>query len=379
MKKTKAQPIISILVSYYNDQTFLKEHISSVIRQTYPHWELILLNHASTDNSREIARSFDDPRIKHIDYPINIGAMGGLLLKECLKQATGKYIKFFSADDYLLPNGLETLVNYMETHPEKDFAFGDVNYVDIQSRALGNSWFNSRSGFAPDLTEQEALKRFFDVASIYPFAGQIIRKKILKPEYLNNNFILLFDVNLWSALLLNGYKVGIIPTPVAGYRIHKDQMTSISKRQLVDMRFTKEVESYRRLFLSAPNLDMIRYLCADSPYVSLLENQTDLHFILGEYLLRKHNSVTGYLILNDLFEKEENVAYILRKFKFSMYNFRQLVTPFSLPTNFARKQARKYAKQFTAIQIGYMVVFKIQQILKQLFHRITHHKQDYSC
>jgi hypothetical protein len=70
-KNNENEPLVSIIMLTSNEKN-IQNTINSVLKQTYENWELILLNHASTDNSREIAHSYKDSRIKHIDYPINI-------------------------------------------------------------------------------------------------------------------------------------------------------------------------------------------------------------------------------------------------------------------------------------------------------------------
>ena len=83
-------PEISVLIPYYNDEDFLRESIQSVLDQTYTDFELVLINHACTDSSRKIARSFEDGRIVHIDLPVNAGA--GVILDAFLKKARGTYV-----------------------------------------------------------------------------------------------------------------------------------------------------------------------------------------------------------------------------------------------------------------------------------------------
>lgn len=361
----KKQPLVSVCVSYYNDSAFLGEHIESFINSTYKNWELILLNHASTDNSREIARSYDDPRIKHIDYPFNIGAMGGVLLKECLKQAKGEYIKFFSADDFIVPDGLETLVNYMEDNPEKDFAFGNVAYVDKNSHFLGDTWFHNRPGFSLNYDEKQALKCFFDSMSIFPFAGQIIRRSSLDERWMNNNYILLFDVSLWSSFLLHGKKLGLIDHVVANYRIHKNQATSVDKAKIAGMRYQYEVEAYRKLYLDSDNVEIIKYLCSSSPYISKMDSIKDIPFIIGEYFLRNCKSVEGYLILNDYFEKNENIKYIYDKFGFSMKDLRLLCAPLDKVRNTTdwRSAARGFNNELSLKQVIFLLLYKLRKKL----------------
>jgi glycosyltransferase involved in cell wall biosynthesis len=70
---------ISIVLPYYNDSKFLSGSIQSVLNQTYKDFELILINHGSTDNSEKIVKSFSDSRIKHIKIARNYGGGGSYL------------------------------------------------------------------------------------------------------------------------------------------------------------------------------------------------------------------------------------------------------------------------------------------------------------
>ncbi len=76
-------PLVSVFIPYYNDSKYLRKAIDSIFAQTYKNFELILLNHASSDGSRDIAHSYHDKRIKHIDMPKNYGAGGEYYLKKC--------------------------------------------------------------------------------------------------------------------------------------------------------------------------------------------------------------------------------------------------------------------------------------------------------
>ena len=88
---TSSLPLVSVFLPYYNDRRYLKEAIESVLNQTYPNWELILLNHATEDDCREIAHSYKDNRIVHIDMEENLGAGGGILFEKMLLASSGKY------------------------------------------------------------------------------------------------------------------------------------------------------------------------------------------------------------------------------------------------------------------------------------------------
>lgn len=106
MNKTK----ISIIVPIYNQASILHECLGSLIQQTLPDIEILLINDASTDNSLEIIKSCQAqfPNIvRVINSPINLGPGGARNLG--IESASGKYIGFVDSDDIVLPNMYEKL------------------------------------------------------------------------------------------------------------------------------------------------------------------------------------------------------------------------------------------------------------------------------
>ena len=186
-------PLVSIYMHYYNDKNFLKNTIEAILASTYKNFELILINHKTEDSSREIAHSFTDSRIKHIDMPYNAGyGCSGLMLIEFLKIAKGKYVKLLCADDIIEKDGLETLVNYMESHPEKDFAFGNMEYVDEQGNDLHENHFNEKEGFSLDNDEIKCLQLFSQGISFLPYPACIIKREIL---------LIIINILIWVLII----------------------------------------------------------------------------------------------------------------------------------------------------------------------------------
>lgn len=103
-------PLFSILIANYNNGQYLQETIESVKVQDYIHWEIIIVDDASTDNSIDIYKKYaDDNRIK-IYY--NSENKGVTYTKwRCLEVASGEICGFLDADDSLLPNALSIMVN----------------------------------------------------------------------------------------------------------------------------------------------------------------------------------------------------------------------------------------------------------------------------
>ena len=94
------KPLVSIIMNCYNGEQYLKEAIDSIYAQTYNNWEVIFIDNCSTDNSAEIAKSYEDERIKYHKVRKNIPlyAARNIAINKC----NGEYIGFLDCDDILI-------------------------------------------------------------------------------------------------------------------------------------------------------------------------------------------------------------------------------------------------------------------------------------
>ncbi|RDC63532.1 glycosyltransferase family 2 protein [Adhaeribacter pallidiroseus] len=111
-------PVVSVICLCYNHERFLAEALDSVLAQTYPNIEIIILDDASTDNSvaiiQEYCRRF--PHLQFIQNSSNLGSCRAF--NRAFKQSTGKYIIDFATDDVLLPNRITEQVQCFADLPE---------------------------------------------------------------------------------------------------------------------------------------------------------------------------------------------------------------------------------------------------------------------
>jgi glycosyltransferase family protein len=103
---------ISVIIPVYNKEKYVTKTIESVLNQTYKNLEIIIINDASTDNSKAICESFKDERIVMINNPKNLGA--GATRNLGLSKVTGDFISFVDADDYICEDYYETLYKMIE-------------------------------------------------------------------------------------------------------------------------------------------------------------------------------------------------------------------------------------------------------------------------
>lgn len=128
------QPItVTILMPVYNGANYIAEAIESVLIQTYTHFELIIVNDGSKDNTAEIIMSFNDPRILLVTEPHKGIASA---LNTGLSHAKGKYIARFDADDTCLPKRLEEQVSFLDNNSEYVAVGCDAEYVSADGEHL---------------------------------------------------------------------------------------------------------------------------------------------------------------------------------------------------------------------------------------------------
>lgn len=114
----------SIIIPTYNRADLLPKAIGSIQRQTYTHWELVIVDDGSTDNTAEIVKPYlADVRIKYI-YQQN--AERSAARNNGIKSATGDYICFLDSDDYYLPERLALLQSAITPHSDKTFFYSGI-------------------------------------------------------------------------------------------------------------------------------------------------------------------------------------------------------------------------------------------------------------
>ncbi len=317
-------PLVSILIPYYNDEKFLKCSIESVLKQSYQNFELFLLNHATEDSCREIARSYNDPRIKHIDMEENIGGGSGLLLQKMFDQSCGKYIKVVSADDELREGGLETLVNYMESTPDVDFAFGNVEYINSEGKDLNVNHFDVREFFSVENTPADCIGLLGRGIGFLPWAGAIIKADILKTVKINKTYIYCFDINLWLALFCKGYKAGYINKLVANYRIHESQASAIGAIDKVAAYDWYEHKTYYKTFLTLEDINIAKEIFPESPFVDKLNDKKDIPFFIAHGLFMEQRFV-GHSAeyIDDLLNDDESRKHLEEVFGYGIKEYRE--------------------------------------------------------
>lgn len=119
MTASREQPLVSVVTPVYNGATYLRECIDSVLGQTYQNWEYVILDNASTDDTPDIVREYAarEPRIRHLRNDTLLPQIQNWNVAMAGIAPQSQYCKVIHADDVLMPECLERMVDVAEKYP----------------------------------------------------------------------------------------------------------------------------------------------------------------------------------------------------------------------------------------------------------------------
>ena len=208
-------PLISIIMSVYNEEIYLKEALQSIFNQTIEDYELIIVDDCSTDRTVEIIKSFNDPRIKLITNETNMGLTKNL--NKALKLCRGEFIARMDGDDICMPDRLRKQVEYMRLHPE-------YMLTGCQTRTFGEQ---NMTWCLKD--NPEKLRIMMLIRPVLAHPTFMMRKELIfdKNFCYDESFRSAQDYDL-AQRVSEFYSIGIVQEVLLNYRTHKKQVSSKS-------------------------------------------------------------------------------------------------------------------------------------------------------
>ena len=275
MKSEKPKkPKISVIMSVYNGEKYLREAIESILAQTFTDFEFIIVNDGSTDNSLEIMQSYDDKRIKIINNEKNIGLT--MSLNKALKEARGEYIARQDADDVSLPNRFEEQMKYFVVHPETAVLGTSKYVINKDGKILRKVIASSNPSKIP----------FY--ANVFTH-GSVMFKKLVVNElgYYNELFRYSQDYELWLRIAKH-YKISNLTQVLYKLRIHEENIrgTNVEEAMLYHLLAQKSNKNG----LNAEILDKIKNKDIFELYTYLnIQERVIFHKALGHKYAKSNN------------------------------------------------------------------------------------------
>lgn len=248
---------VSLIISVFNGEKYLRECLDSVIRQTLKEIEVICLNDGSTDKSKEILAEYSkDSRFKIINQE-NIGL--GASRNKGMELAKGEYIAFLDADDWLVDNALETAYNEAKNKNTDITMFQMINYKENTGEEKKNDWFNLDKfdkRFKDTVFNNQQTKDFLFHLSVSAC------QKIYKRSYLeriNAKFpegIYFEDAPFFFNIWLRANRISIIKEYLYYRRSHENSITAKCDEKFFDV--IPSGEEFFKIFVETGNYEIYK-------------------------------------------------------------------------------------------------------------------------
>ncbi|MBP1680156.1 MAG: glycosyltransferase [Proteobacteria bacterium] len=173
-------PKVSIIIPVYNHAMYIEQTLNSILCDTYPSKEIVLINDGSKDNSDAVIQAWIQAHESTIEVNYLNRENRGLTktLNELITRSSGQYIVILGSDDYLINNTIEERVRLLENNPSKLMVIGDAIVVDendtttYESGLFGFHHGNKTSYFNNSGLKREIVKNWSVVGPV----GMVNRK-----------------------------------------------------------------------------------------------------------------------------------------------------------------------------------------------------------
>jgi len=243
------KPLVSFLIPYYNHKQYVDQTLDSILNDTYPNKEIIIINDGSTDadisviddwierNSNTLPIKFISRENKGITKTFN----------ELAKVSKGKYIVFCASDDYLINNTIKDRVSILEKNQEKMTLIADTSVVDSNSKTIHKSsiddWLPHKHSNKKNYFSDEGLA--YEIINRWKLPGpcNMMNKKLFIESGGYDETLFLED---WDFYLRAAAHKSIIyyDQKVAAYRIHGKNLSSKSKFKLTYSLYLSAKKNY---------------------------------------------------------------------------------------------------------------------------------------
>lgn len=183
-------------MSVYNSEAYLREAVDSILAQTIPDFELIIIDDGSTDQTTSILNTYSDPRIVRLTNNSNLGLTNSL--NKGLAVVRGQYLTRMDADDISVPDRFERQLAFLAKHPEIGLVGSNMASIDAQ----GNPLYGGRAEFEAG-AEDGFIRWMLHWTNPIPHVTIFMRHEILQKNTLEYDpaFNTVEEFELWTRLI----------------------------------------------------------------------------------------------------------------------------------------------------------------------------------
>lgn len=210
----KNPPLISVIMSVYNEEQYVEKSIRSILNQTEQDFEVIIFDDCSTDATPDLIERIQDDRIRLYRNTENCGLTRNL--NQGLKLAEGKYIARMDGDDFSLPARFEKQVKYLEENP-------GVMLIGCWTQNFGASFLHAK------LRENsQELKARMLVRPVFAHPGFMMRKELIEKGYFYDEAFRTAQDYDFASRVAEKFEIGMVQEVLLFYRVHDKQISNLA-------------------------------------------------------------------------------------------------------------------------------------------------------
>lgn len=253
---------VSIVMATYNGEKYLRQQLNSILEQTCQHFELIVVDDASTDETLSILNEYaaSDDRIHVYPAENNLGLVANF--ERGLRLAKGEFIALSDQDDIFRKDKIEQLMNALKAHPDRDLAVSDLSLIDEE----GNEIARSMRRYQRLKPRQGKPFRRLLRSNFATGCAMMFRRRLLEPAIPFPPDCVVHD--WWLAVIASSAKGGgiyLVEEPLTAYRQHRANVLGAraacnrSARGIIDQIksplrgvsvFDERMNLYRKLYVN---------------------------------------------------------------------------------------------------------------------------------
>jgi GT2 family glycosyltransferase len=217
VRNNASLPLVSIIVPVFNGEKYLRESLDSILAQTYPRTEILVMNDASTDSTLDIIATYGD-RLRHYSQSQNKRQYQNV--NEGLRMVQGTYIAVYHADDVYEPSIVQKEVEFFENHPEVGAVFCHDIFIDAEGHEYGRLRIPPELRHLPVLTYPTIFNAVMTHKNrFFPAPSSMVRASVYKDvgPYRASEFDIASDLEMWLRIGRK-YPIGILPEYLFRYR-----------------------------------------------------------------------------------------------------------------------------------------------------------------
>jgi len=242
-KHSPLSPLISVLLPAYNGARFIGDAIQSVLEQTFPNFELLIVDDGSTDDTAEVVGAFDDERIR-VCLQSNNGSSHAI--NRAVSLARGPYVACMAQDDVCHRERLEHEYRFL-VETGKRAVFSWAAFIDDEGDSLHDTHFANDYFNHPNRSRAEILRWFFFEGNYFCAPSCLVEKELLRETGLVvPTLAQLPDFSMWIRILKRTDLV-ILPEKLLKFRIRANGENASSPKNAIRADFERQ-QVYREMF-----------------------------------------------------------------------------------------------------------------------------------